>query len=53
MGGTKYPAGGGKQKLSMPYFDDVLITRLDAAIPAPSSPSPGQTPIYAVSSPNK
>jgi galactosylceramidase len=43
-------AGGGKTKLSTPYFDNVLVNGLDAPVPAPSFAAPGQSPIYETSS---
>ncbi|MFO1487707.1 MAG: galactosylceramidase [Verrucomicrobiota bacterium] len=39
-------AGGGKTTLSTPYFDNVLINRLNSPVPKPSIPAPAQTPIY-------
>jgi len=39
-------AGGGKKKLSTPYFDNLLIKPLNAPTPAPSTPLPAQSPIY-------
>ena len=39
-------AGGGKARLSQPFFDDVSINQAGASVPAPSSPLPGQTPLY-------
>lgn len=39
-------AGSGKVKLSTSYFDNVLIKAVNAPAPKPSSPMPGQTPIY-------
>jgi galactosylceramidase len=41
-------AGEGNKKLSTPYFDNVLINALNAAVPSPSSAMPGQSPIYGV-----
>ena len=38
--------GGEKQKLSTPYFDNVLIKGINAPVPKPSQASPGQLPIY-------
>jgi galactosylceramidase len=40
-------AGEGKNKLSTPYFDNLLINNINGAVPNPSSASPGQVPIYA------
>lgn len=42
-------AGGEKKKLSMPYFDNVLIKAINAPVPRPSSATPGQSPIYGIS----
>ena len=39
-------AGGGKTKLSTPYFDNVLINAVNAPIPKPSTAALGRTPIY-------
>jgi galactosylceramidase len=39
-----------KKKLSMPYFDNVLIKAVNGPVPKPSSPAPGQSPIYGISS---
>jgi galactosylceramidase len=39
-------AGGDTAKLSMPYFDNVLINRPNAPAPSPSTPLPTQLPIY-------
>jgi len=36
-----------KKKLSMPYFDNVLINRPNAPVPPPTSALPGQSPIYS------
>jgi galactosylceramidase len=47
-------AGPAGKKLSMPYFDNLLIKASDAPMPSPSLPAPGQLPIYGVSgSPRK
>ena len=42
-------AGGDKTKLSMPYFDNVLIKGPNAPLPKPTSAMPGQSPIYDIS----
>jgi galactosylceramidase len=39
-------AGGDKKKLSTPYFDNVLIKGVNAAVPKPAAARPGQSPIY-------
>ena len=39
-------AGKVGEKLSQPYFDNLLIQALDAPTPAPSAAMPGQQPIY-------
>ncbi|MBW8782516.1 MAG: galactosylceramidase [Verrucomicrobia bacterium] len=39
-------AGGGKKKLSTPYFDNVVIKPLNAPDPKSSSAAPGQSPLY-------
>ncbi|HEX6625889.1 MAG TPA: hypothetical protein VF064_19390, partial [Pyrinomonadaceae bacterium] len=39
-------AGGEKAKLSTPYFDNLLIKGVNAAVPKPSRAAPGQSPIY-------
>jgi galactosylceramidase len=39
-------AGGDERRLSMPYFDNVLIKDANDPTPAPSPGAPGQTPIY-------
>ncbi len=39
-------AGGDKQKLSTPYFDNVLIKAINAPTPAPAIPLPGQSALY-------
>ena len=39
-------AGGEKTKLSTPYFDNVLVKGLNAPVPKPTSPLPGQSPLY-------
>jgi len=41
-------AGGGKQTLSTPYFNNVLIKGLNTPVPNPSSAMPGQSPIYGI-----
>jgi len=40
-------AGGDKKKLSMPYFDNLLINGIDAPVPNPSAAMPGRSAIYA------
>jgi len=42
-------AGGEKKKLSMPYFNNILIKAVNAAVPAPSAALPGQLPLYGAS----
>jgi galactosylceramidase len=39
-------AGPAAKGLSMPYFDDVVINRVDAAPPAANEALPGQAPLY-------
>lgn len=39
-------AGGGKQRFSMPFYKNVVITVPDASNPGPATLLPGQTPIY-------
>ena len=39
-------AGSGEQKLSTPYFDNLLINTINGPLPKPSSAAPGQTSIY-------
>lgn len=39
-------AGVAEKKLSMPYFDNVLINDLNSPLPQPSSPTPDQAPLY-------
>jgi galactosylceramidase len=39
-------AGGDKTRLSMPYFDNLLIKPVGGRTPSPSRPGIGQTPIY-------
>jgi galactosylceramidase len=41
-------AGGDKTRLSMPYFDNLLIKPVGARTPKPATAGRGQTPIYAV-----
>jgi galactosylceramidase len=41
-------AGAEKKKLSMPYYDNLLIKPINASLPMPSSAAPGQSPIYAI-----
>jgi galactosylceramidase len=53
---TLYPAGmaglmagpAAGKKLSMPYFDNVLVNRADAPVPAASQAAPGQAAIYPI-----
>lgn len=40
-------AGGGNKKLSMPFFDNVLIKGVNMPVPKPSLAAQGQTPIYS------
>ncbi|MGC3991742.1 MAG: hypothetical protein QM796_19025 [Chthoniobacteraceae bacterium] len=40
-------AGTDKKKLSTPYYDNLLIKALGAPMPKPTTPNPGQSPIYA------
>jgi galactosylceramidase len=39
-------AGDNARKLSMPYYDNLLINRPHAPIPPPTPAMPGQSPIY-------
>jgi galactosylceramidase len=39
-------AGAAGNKLSMPYFDNVLINRIDGPVPSPSQAAAGQGEIY-------
>ena len=39
-------AGADAQKLSMPYFDNLVLKRINAPLPPPSAALPGQGPIY-------
>lgn len=39
-------AGQDRNRISMPYFDEVKIIGINALPPKPSSPSPKQSPIY-------
>lgn len=39
-------AGGGRKKLSTPYFDNLVIKGLNDAPPKPTPAVPGQSPIY-------
>jgi galactosylceramidase len=39
-------ARGTKEKLSTPYFDNVLVKRVNAAMPEPTPAAAGQRPIY-------
>jgi galactosylceramidase len=40
-------AGPAQSGLSMPYYRDVVINRVDGALPPPTKPLPGQAPMYA------
>ena len=40
-------AGGGKKKLSRPYFRNVVVKGIDAPMPEPTPVVPGQRPMYA------
>ena len=44
-------AGADKEKLSTPYFDNLLIKGINAPVPGPSTAMPGQLPIYGRSNP--
>jgi galactosylceramidase len=39
-------AGPAPSGLSMPYYRDVVVNRVDGALPAPTAPLPGQAPLY-------
>jgi galactosylceramidase len=39
-------AGPAQTGLSMPYYRDVIVNRVDGALPAPTAPLPGQAPLY-------
>ena len=39
-------AGPTASGLSMPYFDDVVVNRVDGAAPAETKALPGQLPLY-------
>ncbi|NIA56107.1 galactosylceramidase [Massilia sp. TW-1] len=39
-------AGPAQSGLSMPYYRDVVVNRVDGALPAPTAPLPGQAPLY-------
>ncbi len=39
-------AGPAQAGLSMPYYRDVVINRVDGALPPPTKPLPGQAPLY-------
>ncbi len=41
--------GAEKKKLSTPWFDNLLITAVDAPVPKPSVAAPGQSPVYEIS----
>jgi galactosylceramidase len=41
------PAQSGQQSgLSMPYYRDVVVNRVDGVVPPPTKPLPGQAPLY-------
>jgi galactosylceramidase len=46
-------AGASGKKLSMPYFDNVLVNRLNGPTPVPSQAAPGQGGIYFVATGSK
>jgi galactosylceramidase len=39
-------AGPAQTGISMPYYRDVVVNRVDGALPAPTPPLPGQAPLY-------
>jgi galactosylceramidase len=39
-------AGPTQTGLSMPYYRDVVVNRVDGALPPPTKPLPGQAPMY-------
>lgn len=39
-------AGPAQTGLSMPYYRDVVVNRVDGALPPPTKPLPGQAPLY-------
>jgi galactosylceramidase len=39
-------AGPAQSGLSMPYYRDVVVNRVDGALPAPTAALPGQAPLY-------
>ena len=39
-------AGGGRTKLSMPYYDDIVINAIGAPLPEAASTGRGQLPLY-------
>jgi galactosylceramidase len=39
-------AGPAQSGLSMPFYRDVVVNRVDGALPPPSKPLPGQAPLY-------
>ncbi len=39
-------AGSTQSGLSMPYYRDVVVNRVDGALPPPTKPLPGQAPMY-------
>jgi len=42
-------AGSDKDRLSTPYFDNLLINGINAPAPEPTKALPGQSPIYGIS----
>jgi galactosylceramidase len=42
-------AGAAGKRLSMPYFDNILINRVDGPVPPPTAAIPGQSRLYPVS----
>jgi galactosylceramidase len=39
-------AGPAQAGLGMPYYRNVVVNRVDGALPPPSKPLPGQAPMY-------
>jgi galactosylceramidase len=39
-------AGPAQSGLSMPYYREVVVNRVDGALPAPTAPLPSQAPLY-------
>ena len=39
-------AGPAQAGLGMPYYRNVVVNRVDAALPPPTKPLPGQAPMY-------